>query len=164
MIGHTIIQGNEITCGIITLEVRTPSTCVVRSVNFEMSFWCLQFPPKIEWKQVDLRFHSSKAEFVHLFFGGNIGLKNCFNFIWPLVRSARHKRCWMSLTNEHLKSLVKARAAMFVQQVSLTSSTMFLPHTCLFAIYELNYPEAITALGCNKNKEFPLYYYVLYTL
>ena len=47
---------------------------------------------------------------------------------------------------------------MFVQQVSLTSSTMFLPHTCLFAIYELNYPEAITALGCNKNKEFPLYY------
>ena len=68
------------------------------------------------------------------------------------------------LTNKHLKSLVKARAAMFVQQVSLTSSTMFLPHTCLFAIYELNYPEAITALGCNKNKEFPLYYYVLYTL
>jgi hypothetical protein len=43
-----------------------------------MSFWCLQFPPKNERKQVDLRFLRSKVEFVRLFFGGNIGLKKSF--------------------------------------------------------------------------------------
>ena len=43
-----------------------------------MSFWCLQFPPKNERKQVDLRFHSSKVEFVRSFFGGNVGLKKLF--------------------------------------------------------------------------------------
>ena len=43
-----------------------------------MSFWCLQFPPKNEQKQVNLRFHNSKLEFVHLFFGGNVGLKKSF--------------------------------------------------------------------------------------
>ena len=36
-----------------------------------MSFWCLQFPPKNERKQVNLRYHSSKVEFVCSFFGGN---------------------------------------------------------------------------------------------
>ena len=36
-----------------------------RSVNFEMSFWCLQSPPKNERKQVDLSFYSSKVEFIH---------------------------------------------------------------------------------------------------
>ena len=36
--------------------------------------WCLQFPPKKTPKQVDLRFHSSKVEFVCSFFGGNIYL------------------------------------------------------------------------------------------
>ena len=52
-----------------------------------MSFWCLQFPPKNEGKQVDPRFHSSKIEFVHSFFGGNVGLKKsfrlCVTFSWP---------------------------------------------------------------------------------
>ena len=43
-----------------------------------MSFWCLQFPPKNERKQVDLRFHSSKVEFVLSFFGGNVYLKKSF--------------------------------------------------------------------------------------
>ena len=37
------------------------------SDNFEMSFWCLQFPPKNKQKQVDLRYHSSKVEFICLF-------------------------------------------------------------------------------------------------
>ena len=32
------------------------------SVNFEMSFWCLQFLPKNKRKQVDLRYYSSKVE------------------------------------------------------------------------------------------------------
>ena len=43
-----------------------------------MSFWCLQFPPKNQPKQVNLRFHSSKVEFVRLFFGGNVYLKKSF--------------------------------------------------------------------------------------
>ena len=50
----------------------------LRSVNFEMSFCCLQFPPKNERKKVNLRLHSSKVEFVHSFFGGNVGLKKSF--------------------------------------------------------------------------------------
>ena len=45
-----------------------------------MSIWRLQFPPKNERKQVDLRFHSSKVEFVFSFFGGNVGLKKSFRF------------------------------------------------------------------------------------
>ena len=57
-----------------------PLQSVLRSLNFEMSFWCLQFPPKNEQKQVDLRFHSSKVEFVRLFFGGNVDLKKSFRF------------------------------------------------------------------------------------
>ena len=40
----------------------------LRSVNFEMSFCCLQFLPKNERKQVDLRYHSSKVVFVRSFF------------------------------------------------------------------------------------------------
>ena len=36
-----------------------------------MVFWCLRFPPKNERKQVNLRYHSSKVEFLRLFFGGN---------------------------------------------------------------------------------------------
>ena len=49
-----------------------------------MSFWCLQFPPKNERKQVNLRFHSSDVKFVLLFFGGKVGLKNRFNFVRPI--------------------------------------------------------------------------------
>ena len=45
-----------------------------------MSFWCLQFPPKNEQKkkQVDLRYHSSKVEFVRSFFGGIEDTIICF--------------------------------------------------------------------------------------
>ena len=39
-----------------------------------LSFWCLQFLPKNEWKQVDLRYHSSKVKFIRSFFGRIIGL------------------------------------------------------------------------------------------
>ena len=41
-------------------------------------FWCLQLPPKTNEKQVDLRFHSSRVEFVRSFFGGNVYLKKSF--------------------------------------------------------------------------------------
>ena len=43
-----------------------------------MSFWCLQFLPKNEQKQVDLRFHSSKVELVRSFSGRNVSLKKSF--------------------------------------------------------------------------------------
>ena len=36
-----------------------------------MFFWCLRFPPKNERIQVDLRYHSSKVEFLRSYFGGN---------------------------------------------------------------------------------------------
>ena len=38
-------------------------------------FVVLQFPPKIERKEVNLRVHSSKVEFVRSFFGENVDLK-----------------------------------------------------------------------------------------
>ena len=51
-----------------------------------MLYWCLQFPPKNERKQVDLRYHSSKVEFVRSFFGRIVGLKKplrlCLTFHW----------------------------------------------------------------------------------
>ena len=37
----------------------------------EWFFGGRQFPPKNEQKQIDLRYHGSKVEFVRLFFGGN---------------------------------------------------------------------------------------------
>ena len=40
-----------------------------------MVFWCLQFLPKNERKQVNLRYHSTKVEFVCSFFGRIVGLK-----------------------------------------------------------------------------------------
>ena len=43
-----------------------------------MSFWCPQFFPNKEWKQVDLRFHSNKVGFVCSFFGRKFGLKKSF--------------------------------------------------------------------------------------
>ena len=61
-----------------------------------MSFWCLQFPPKNEQKQVDLRFHSSKVEFVRSFFGGNVGLKKsfrlCLTFSSWQKKSVQHSK------------------------------------------------------------------------
>ena len=43
-----------------------------------MSFWCPQFLPKNEQKQVNLRFHSNKVDFVRLLLARNIGLKKSF--------------------------------------------------------------------------------------
>ena len=43
-----------------------------------MSFWCLQFLPKNERKQVNLRFHSCKVEFIRSFFERNVDLKKSF--------------------------------------------------------------------------------------
>ena len=43
-----------------------------------MSFRRLQFPPKNEGKQINLRYHSSKIEFVSSFFGGIKDTIICF--------------------------------------------------------------------------------------
>ena len=56
-----------------------------KSDDFEMPFWCLQFPPKNERKHVDLRFHSSKVEFVCSFFGGNIYFKKSFQLFLTII-------------------------------------------------------------------------------
>ena len=42
-----------------------------RSLNFEMSFWCLKFLPRNEQKQVDYTIKS-------ICFGKNVGLKKSF--------------------------------------------------------------------------------------
>ena len=42
---------------------------------FRNVFLVSSISSKKQTKQVDLRFHSSKVEFVRLFFGGNVGLK-----------------------------------------------------------------------------------------
>ena len=49
-----------------------------------MSFWCLHFPSKNERKQVDLRYHSSKVEFIRSFFGTIEYTKKSFEINWPL--------------------------------------------------------------------------------
>ena len=46
-----------------------------------MSFWCLQFLPKNERKQVDLRYHSCKVELIRSFFGRIHGLTICFRVL-----------------------------------------------------------------------------------
>ena len=47
----------------------------VKNLSLISILWCLQFPPKNKRKQVNLRFHSSKVEFV---FWRKIGLKKSF--------------------------------------------------------------------------------------
>ena len=49
-----------------------------------MSFWCFQFFPKNERKQVDLRYLNSKVEFLLSFLVEIEDIKNPFKIIWPL--------------------------------------------------------------------------------
>ena len=46
-----------------------------------MSFWCLQFLPKNEQKQVNLRYRCSKVEFICSFFGRIHDLTICFRVL-----------------------------------------------------------------------------------
>ena len=61
------------------LGVKIPSTNVAAGAKGQLISKRFsgagRFPPKNEQKQVDLRFHSSKIEFVRSFFGENVGLK-----------------------------------------------------------------------------------------
>ena len=78
----------------------TNSQVTYRSVNFEMVFWCLRFLTKNEWKQVDLRCHSSKIEFVCLFFGRIVGLKKSLRLC--LTFSKLHEDCqFINLTQSY---------------------------------------------------------------
>ena len=60
-----------------------------RLLNFEMSFWRLQFLPNYEQKQVVLRYQSSKVEFLCSFFGRNVSLKKSFR-LWLTFNSSIH--------------------------------------------------------------------------
>ena len=55
-----------------------------------MSVWCLQFPPKNEQKRVNLRYHSSKVEFVCPFFGGIEDTIICFQEYLPFTIISFH--------------------------------------------------------------------------
>ena len=63
-----------------------------------MVFWCLQFPPEKERKQVDLRYRSSsKVEFLHSFLEEIEIIKNPFEINWPLAGATSmqpHKAAW----------------------------------------------------------------------
>ena len=58
-------------------------------INFKVSFWCHQFLPKTERKQVDLRYHSSKSNFFVRFLGELRIPKSPFEINWPLAPQYR---------------------------------------------------------------------------
>ena len=60
-----------------------------------MSFWCLQFLPKNEQKQVDLRYHNSKVEFIRSFFGRIHGLTICFRVLLTFSGLATQQRSFL---------------------------------------------------------------------
>ena len=51
------------------------------SFHFETNFWCPQFLPKNERKQVNLSYHGSKVEFICSFFGRIHGVTICFQVL-----------------------------------------------------------------------------------
>ena len=67
-----------------------PNRTELRSMDYYHQIFCRfrkckrKFPPKNEWKQVDLRYHSSKVELFRSFFVGNRRHKKPFEIIWPL--------------------------------------------------------------------------------
>ena len=70
-----------------------------------MSFWCLQFPPKNEQKQVDLRYHSSKVEFVGSFFERIVGLKKSLRLCLTFSKICSASEQLLSLKKNLLHSL-----------------------------------------------------------
>ena len=90
-----------------------------------MSFWCLQFPPKNEQKQVDLRFHSSKVEFVHSFFGGNIYLKNYFRLFLTFSNN----------TNPESQNFFSPIFLSFLKQLKIKANVLLLNKGFLFSVF-----------------------------
>ena len=78
-----------------TILVFSMYNCTYLKVSkFRNVFWCLQFLPKNERKHVDLRFHSSKVEFICSFFGRNIGLKKSFRLCLTFTY-LKHTCCYI---------------------------------------------------------------------
>ena len=63
-----------------------------------MFFWGRRFPPKNEQKQVDLRYHSSKVEFIRSFFGGNWWPQKTISKLTDLYNSYLSIDLWISNT------------------------------------------------------------------
>ena len=59
---------------------------------FRNVFWCLQFLQKNERKQVDLRYHCSKVEFICSFFTIIHFLKICFRVLLTFSNGQMHER------------------------------------------------------------------------
>ena len=136
------------------------------SVNFEMSFWCLQFLPKNDRKQVNIRFHSSKVKFICSFFGRNVGLKKSFghcltfrncliahvlNFsLWGNIQVSMHPLDpYISIINTlelnnqasffifHRRSFYKKLFQVHITTEQIKGSSHFLQNVCQISI--LNY-------------------------
>ena len=73
----------------------------IKVSKFRSFFLVLQFHPKNKRRQVNLRFYSSKVEFIHLFFGRKVDLKKLF---W-LFLIFRHcpTECATPIRNSNIK-------------------------------------------------------------
>ena len=84
-------------------------------------FGVFKFPPKNERKQVDLRFHSSKVEFLHSFFGGNVYLKKSFRLFLTFSRPKSSKcssECDHCFEKINLKQFLKILGILFAYYIS----------------------------------------------
>ena len=100
-----------------------------------MSFWCLQILPKNEQKQVDLRYHSNKVEFIRSFFGRIHGLTICFRGLLTFRKNLTIlfclSCCWYSIYYAvwWLTWCGKIRLLSFLSQ----------QNTCCLSIFLLNW-------------------------
>ena len=98
-----------------------------------MSFWCLHFLPKNEQKQVTLRYHSSKVEFVPSLFGRIFGLKKslrlCLTFSW----------CVWWIDNAMLLSA--SRYQTFLNTITANQSNLITLSMSLVVFFERNVSE-----------------------
>ena len=102
-----------------------------------MSSWCLQFLPENERKQVYLRYHSSKNEFIRSFFGRIHGLTICFRVLLTFS-------CYIGLTLLVIHSLVTLSTYIFClkffstkNQLNLKSDRQKKKYSSIFFFEEL---------------------------
>ena len=80
-----------------------------------MFFWCLQFPPKNERKQVDLTYHSSKVEFVCSLFGRSVGLKKSFRLCLTFRMPNLKFKSWTGYDNLDFNKLCQKVISIFLE-------------------------------------------------
>ena len=112
-----------------------------------MSFWCLQFPPKNEQKQVDLRFHGGKVELVCLFFEKTSPWKKLFwlfltftNVLHQAVVYIHGKVYWI---DETLSDVPKLHTFLHFTKITAVTGLVYkiipvsivLPISILFVIF-----------------------------